>query len=157
MEPHIIDKPDFKVVGLPGEFSQDTNHRIPALWKAFWQRHKEIKNPVGKHCYGMCIGMDDDRFTYLAALEVGVLNGVPESMCGYDIPARTYAVFTVPLAGKDPIGKEIGRANRFIWKTWLPESGYRFARAPDFEYYDQRFDPKTLSGEIDLYIPVVRK
>lgn len=155
MEPRVVEKPAFKVVGLSGEFSQQTNDQIPALWTAFWNRHKEVRSALGGHCFGMCIGVDDDRFTYLAAVEVTDLDDVPEGMCGCDIAAQTYAVFSVPLAGKDPIGKELGRANRFIWKTWLPESGYRFAKAPDFEYYDERFDPKTLRGEIDLYIPIV--
>ncbi len=104
----------------------------------------------------MCIGVDDDKFTYVAALEVADTDDVPEGMRGCEIAAQTYAIFTVPLTGKEPIGKEIGRANRFIWKTWLPESGYSFAKAPDFEYYDDRFAPKTLSGEIDLYIPICR-
>lgn len=154
LEPQIVEKPAFKIVGLAGEFSQDTNDRIPALWTAFRERHGEIESAVAGHYFGLCIGVEDDRFTYVAAVETRDLDKVPEGLCGLEIAEQTYAVFTVPLAGKEPIGREIGRANRFIWKTWLPQSGYDFARAPDFEYYDERFDPKTLSGEIDLYVPI---
>ena len=37
---------------------------------------------------------------------------------------------------------------------WLPASRYRHVRAPDFEWYDERWDPRTGEGEIDIYVPV---
>lgn len=37
---------------------------------------------------------------------------------------------------------------------WLPASRYRHVRAPDFEWYDERWDPGTGEGGIDLYVPV---
>ncbi len=154
MEPQIVEKAAFKVVGLAGEFSQDTNHRIPALWTAFWKRHEEVKTAIDGHSFGLCICVDEDNFTYVAAVEAADTDDVPEGMCEVQIAAQTYAVFTVPMTGQEPIGKELGRANRFIWKTWLPLSGHTFAKAPDFEYYDDRFDSRTLSGEIDIYIPI---
>lgn len=157
MEPRIVTKPAFKAVGLAKEFNHDTSDGISALWTAFWKRHKEVENAVNGHCLGLCVGVeDDDAFTYAAALEVTGLENVPKGMRGWTIAGQTYAVFTVPLSGKEPIGAELRRANRYIWNTWLPKSGYVFAKAADFEYYDDRFDPKTLSGEIDLYIPVHR-
>lgn len=158
MEPNIADKPAIKAVGLAGEFSPETQPEIPALWRRFWARHKEIAAAVEGHTFGLCIGVDngEDTFTYAAALEVENLDNVPDGMQAFDLPPQTYAIFTVPLAGKEPIGTEIGRAFRFIWNTWLPKSGYTFARAPEIEYYDRRFNADTLSGEIDLYIPVCR-
>ena len=154
LEPQIVEKPAFKVIGLSGSFNQQTNDQIPGLWRTFRERHGEIESALEGHYFGLCIGVEDDSFTYVAAVEARDLDKVPEGLCGLEVAEQTYAVFTVPLAGKEPIGREIGRANRFIWNTWLPQSGYVFARAPDFEYYDERFDPRTLSGEIDLYIPV---
>ena len=157
MEPRIIEKPAFQAIGMQGEFSQETNEGISDLWTAFWKRHEEIANPVEGHCLGLCIGADDDNFTYAPALEVTDIGQVPEGMSAWDVGAQTYAVFTVPLPGKEPIGTEIGRAHRFIWKTWLPDSTYRYVEAPDFELYDSRFDPETLKGEIDIYIPIKPK
>ncbi len=157
MEPKIVKKPMFKAVGMAKEFSQDSSDGIPALWTAFWKRHSEIKNAVEGHCLGLCVGVeDDDAFTYAAALEVSDIVDVPKDMCAWTIAGQTYAVFSVSLTGTEPIGVELRRANRYIWNTWLPKSGYVFAKAADFEYYDERFDPKTLSGEIDLYIPLRR-
>ena len=146
-----------QAIGLSGSFNQQTNDQIPGLWRAFRERHGEIESALEGHYFGLCIGVEDDSFTYMAAVEARDLDKVPEGLCGLEVAAQTYAVFTVPLAGKEPIGREIGRANRFIWNTWLPQSGYVFARAPDFEYYDERFDPKTLCGEIDLYVPIQKR
>ena len=154
MEPRIEDKAAFKIVGLAGEFNQTTNSQIPELWRTFRPRCAAIKSVVEGRAFGLCVNMEDDAFTYVAAVEVSDFDDVPDGLIGREIAAQTYAIFTVPLTGKEPIGKELGRANRFIWKTWLPDSGYHFAQAPDFEYYDDRFDPRTLTGEIDLYIPV---
>ena len=157
MEPRIIEKPAFRAVGMPADFNQASTEGISDLWTTFWKRHEEIANPVESHCLGLCISADEDNFTYAPALEVTKTGEVPEGMSAWDVAAQTYAVFTVPLPGKEPIGAEIGRAHRFIWKTWLPESKYRFVEAPDFEVYDQRFDSETLSGEIDIYIPIKPK
>ena len=157
MEPRIVEKPAFHAVGMPADFNQENTEGISDLWTTFWKRHEEIANPVEGHCLGLCIGADDDNFTYAPALEVTNVGKVPEGMSAWDVGAQTYAVFTVPLAGKEPISTEIGRAHSYIWKTWLPGSAYRSAEAPDFEYYDERFDPETLSGEIDIYIPIKPK
>ncbi len=157
MEPKIVTIPAFKAIGLAQEFSRDTEGDIKALWQRFNGRIKEIENAVGDHSYGLCIGAGDDEFTYMAALEASSLDGIPAGMTGRDVAAQTYAVFTVKLAGEEPIHLEMGRAVRHIWNTWLPGSGYVFAKAPDFEYYDHRFDSKTLTGEVDVCIPICAK
>jgi AraC family transcriptional regulator len=41
-----------------------------------------------------------------------------------------------------------------VWGRWLPASRYRHVPAPDFEWYDERWDPETGEGEIDIYVPV---
>ena len=157
MEPKIVTMPAFKAVGMADEFNRDTAANIKALWQRFHGRFTEIKNVVGDHAYGMCLGADDDSFTYMAALEVSSLDDIPEGMTARDVAAQTYAVFTVKLEAKEPIHVEMGRPMRYIWSTWLPNSGYEFAKAPDFEYYDHRFDAKTLTGEVDICIPICPK
>ncbi len=157
MEPKIVTKPAFQVMGLAGEFNRDTSENIKALWQRFHGRVSEVKNAVGDHSYGMCVGAARDSFTYMAALEVSSLDDIPEGMTGRKVAAQTYAVFTVKLAGEEPIHVEMGRPMRHIWSTWLPNSGYVFAKAPDFEYYDHRFESRTLTGEVDIYIPVRTK
>jgi len=155
MEPRIVERPAFKAIGLPQELDGDTRHQIPALWSAFGQRYQEVRGRIGDHFFGLCTRAEGKgRFTYAPAVETADLDNVPEGMRGYELAAQTYAVFTVALTGDEPIGSELGRANRFIWNTWLPGSEYSAAMAPDFEYYDERFDPDSLTGEIDLYLPI---
>ena len=158
MEPQIVEKPALKAIGMADRFTLATQPEIPGLWRRFVARRAEIPAVVGDHGLGLCIDVDDDEnedaFVYAPAVEVTSLDKVPDGMQPFDLGPGTYAVFTVPLAGAEPIGKEIGRAFRFIWNTWLPKSGYTFAGGPEIEFYDDRFDPATMSGEIELWIPV---
>lgn len=156
MQPRFVDKPAFNIIGLAEQFSYRDKAAIPDLWRNFAARVDEIPGAPHDDYYGVCVGAGEDTFTYVAAVGVENLDDVPEGMFGKCIAAQNYAVFTVQLPGKEPIGEEFGRANRYIWTTWLPQSGYSFARAPDFEAYDDRFDPATLTGEVDVYIPVCK-
>lgn len=156
MEPRIETKPAFKAIGLPGEFDQGGAAGIPDLWSAFMPRIEEVRGAATDHQLGLCFGCNGDRIIYAPAVEVRNVGQVPEGMTAWTIAEQTYAVFTVTLTGKEPIGQELVRANRYIWNVWLPQSGYAFAEAPDFEYYDRRFDPETLTGEVDIYVPVRR-
>ena len=84
------------------------------------------------------------------------LNDIPDGMEGHEVAARTYAIFAVDVSPSEAIGAQLRRAYRHIWQSWLPASGYDFAEAPDFERYDERFDPGTKSGLVEIYIPVRR-
>lgn len=65
------------------------------------------------------------------------------------IPANAYAVFT-----------HSGHVSRLsdtvkqIWTHWLPASTYQHVAAPDFELYDERWNPETGEGEIDVWVPI---
>jgi len=154
MEPRIVTKPAFKAVGLAEEFALNKTEGVSALWQRFAERFQEIRTPVGEHCLGLCLGGQDDGFTYVAALEVADLDELPQGMVGHRVAGQTYAVFTVKLSKEEPVGTQMTRAYRQIWNNWLPKSGHIFAEAPDFELYDDRFDPATETGEVDIYIPV---
>jgi AraC family transcriptional regulator len=41
-----------------------------------------------------------------------------------------------------------------IWNQWLPASGLRAADAPNFERYDEKFDPLTGNGGLEIWLPV---
>jgi AraC family transcriptional regulator len=46
---------------------------------------------------------------------------------------------------------------QYIWKQWLPTSGLKPAPTPDFECYDERFDPFTGEGSIEIWFPIQRQ
>lgn len=54
---------------------------------------------------------------------------------------------------KGPISK-LGETVNYIWGIWIPQSGCKLVDAPDFELYDDRFNPETMSGEFEIYVPV---
>jgi predicted transcriptional regulator YdeE len=37
---------------------------------------------------------------------------------------------------------------------WLPASPHRHVPAPDFEWYDERWDPDSGEGDVDIYVPI---
>ena len=65
------------------------------------------------------------------------------------LPEQRYAIFT----HRGHIS-HIRATTYTIWNKWLPESGRKLAKAPDFERYDDRFDPKTATGEVEIWLPI---
>jgi AraC-like DNA-binding protein len=41
-----------------------------------------------------------------------------------------------------------------IWNKYLPEARVKVVQAPDFERYDDQFDPATGSGVVEIWIPI---
>jgi len=149
MEPKIVSRPAFTVVGLKYR-GKNENNEIPQMWSEFMPRVHEIKHMVEPHvAYGVCGNMDEDsgEFDYVAGFEVDSAADVPKGMVSWDIPAQTYAVFTCTLP-------TLGQTFQYAYKTWLPQSGYRCADSPEFELYDERFDPQDESSPMTVYIPV---
>ena len=155
MEPKIVDRNEILVIGLEQAYDQDSKQSIPDLWRRLTERIGEIPGRKPDFAYGICEPHDpsEGRFVYMAAVEVDSLEAVPDGMVGKTLPAQRYAVFTHKLQSSD-IAADIEPTLQYIWSTWLPQSGYDRTGAPDFELYDERFDPVTLSGEIDFFIPI---
>ncbi len=153
MEPDFKDLAEFRIVGLAGQFSPGTTAGIPRLWEQFMTIWSGAANACPAVCYGVCFGGPDPSapFTYLAAFPE---EGLPEPPAGLEIrtiPANRYAVFT----HRGPV-MQIGATYEAAFANWFPTSGYRRADGPDFELYDERFDPESMGGEVDIYIPVTR-
>ena len=60
-----------------------------------------------------------------------------------------YAVFT-HVGSLAHIHETVG----YVYGEWLPSSGYELAGTPDFELYDERFDPVKDDGELEYWVPV---
>ena len=154
MEPKMIEKPAFTVVGLAKEFTPETAKEIPQLWTEFGPRIGSIPGQKGFHCFGMCVEAEkvvdgQPCFTYAACVEVGQDAEAPDGLAKFQVPAARYAVFTFD----DHISRISGFIDR-IFGEWFPATGLTRATGPDFEYYDHRWNPQTGTGEVDYYIPV---
>jgi predicted transcriptional regulator YdeE len=149
MDPKIVKKPAFTVVGLKCR-GKNEHGEIPQLWGTFMSREGELQQIRDKSvCYGVMDNYDEASgdFDYVAAFEVEPAAGVPEGMVRWEVPAAKYAVVPCTLP-------TITQAFDQVYKAWLPASGYKRAPTPDFEVYDEQFDPNDPSSPMYIYIPI---
>lgn len=147
--PKIVARDAFGVIGLCYRGNND-NQEIPALWDAFVPRAREITHVVNEDVvYGIADSFDraSGTFEYLAGLEVMRDAPVPGGMVSWTIPAQTYAIFNCTLP-------TLMRTFQFAYDTWMPQADYRRAPGPEFELYDDRFNPGNPDSLISIYIPV---
>lgn len=156
MQPKIVTREAETVIGMGGTFEPGDSPSISMLWDKFVSRRPEIKSRNSKYDIGVCcpthsdIPVDSGKFVYIAASPVDDKADPPAGMVKTVLPAGRYAVFT----HKGPIS-QLKHTLNYIWGTWMPKAEFEKRDAPDFELYDERFDPESLDGEFDLYIPIV--
>jgi AraC family transcriptional regulator len=122
---------------------------IPNQWQRFQQTIHNVPSRVGTVAYGVCCNGDDSGFDYIAGVEVSDFSDPPREFARVRIPEQKYAVFT----HSDHIAT-IRRTINTIWNQWLPSSGMKAADGPNFERYDDKFDPMTGNGGLEIWIPV---
>jgi len=138
------------VAGLGERYSFETNHGIPLQWQRFVPYIGNIPGQVGNVTYGVCCNADGEgNFEYIAGVEVSSFDDLPPELRRVRIPAQRYAVFT----HRDHIAAIRGTVYT-IWNQWLPNSGYKVADAPDFERYDEDFNPQTGTGKVEIWLPL---
>ncbi len=155
MQPKIVTREKECVIGMGGAFQQGDSQSIGKLWERFQPRMPAIKKSR-PYAVGVCSPShpqipinSPDQFAYIAALPVEAITDVPTGMVGTELSAGRYAVFT----HKGPI-TEIMHTLNYIWGTWLPKGEYERREAPDFELYDERFNPTSADSEFDFYVPI---
>ena len=140
----------FLVAGVGDRFSHDNGAGIPGLWQHFHQTVDMIPGRIGKVAYGVCCNGDDaGNFDYVAGVEVADFSDLPREFSRVRIPEQKYAVFRH--------GEHISTIRRTvntIWNHWLPASGFQIADAPNFERYDENFDPRTGNGGLEIWVPI---
>ena len=151
MKPKIVERPAMHLVGVRDLFTPATIPQIPALWGKFVPRIHEIQGTSCHATYGVCqdAANGPGTFAYTAAVEVGAPGAAPAGMVAFTLPAGTWAVFT----HKGHITK-ISETFDAISKTWLAAAKLERAANVDLEVYDDRWDPKTGTGDVDIYVSV---
>ena len=140
----------FLVAGLGERFNHCNGAGIPGLWHRFHQSVHRIPGRIGPVAYGVCCNGDDaGNFDYIAGVDVSDFSDLPREFSRIRIPAQRYAVFS----HADHVST-IRRTVNTIWNRWLPASGLKLADAPNFERYDEAFDPLTGHGGFEIWVPV---
>ncbi len=153
MEPKIIRKSAFQIIGMQFRGNND-NNACPKLWDKFAPRMTEVKpfttEPIT--AFGVCSNCDIENniFDYTVGLEVADTKSVPADMISMEIPAQEYAVFESTLPTLMSTLDE-------IHKKWLPTSDYLPTAGPEFELYDRDFNPEIPESKLYLYIPIIKK
>ena len=148
--PRIVAGKAFLVAGVGERYNCESSAGIPNQWQRFHQSVDRIPGRIGKVAYGVCHNGDDaGNFDYIAGVEVADFSDLPREFSRVRIPEQKYAVFT----HAEHIST-IRRTINTIWNQWLPQSGMKVADAPNFERYDETFDPVTGSGGLEIWVPV---
>jgi AraC family transcriptional regulator len=149
-EPRFETRKAFLVAGLSARYDYEScGGGIPAQWQRFAQYIGSVAGQIGGDAYGVRYNSDDNGLDYLCGVEVGEFSQLAPELSRVRVPANRYAVFT-----------HYGHISAIrstwstIWSKWLPKSGHQLADAPDFERYDARFDPRSGTGEVEIWVPL---
>lgn len=149
MKPNLVIRPSFTVVGMKYH-GKNQHNEIPQLWGKFGPHMHEVNHVIHPEVsYGVMDNFDEEsgEFDYMAACEVNSLTDIATSMTLKVIPAQTYAVFPCTMAS-------LKQTYEMICQKWLPTSGYHRGDGPEFELYNEHFDPLDINSEMFIYIPV---
>lgn len=150
--PRFETRPHMLLAGLAETYAYGQTQGIPSLWQRFNSHFGHIAGQIGNVAYGVCQHADGEaeRFRYMAAAEVTDAEGLPDGFATFRVPAQRYAVFT-HRGHVSGITATVGQ----VFRQWLPASGHAHGDMPDLlERYDDRFDPYTGTGAIEIWIPL---
>jgi predicted transcriptional regulator YdeE len=158
----VLEQP-IKIMGMGIETDVRSVYRdVPRLGKRFERYKKAHDIPNKKEPWAFAaVSKDFDEvaqtFLYIMGDVVTSFDQVPSDLTAFEIPAGTYAVFSVQPKNRFGWAVGIVNAKRYAYETWLPASGYEPAGTiDDFEYHDERSTRKK-NPEIELYVAIKRK
>jgi predicted transcriptional regulator YdeE/DNA-binding transcriptional MerR regulator len=154
MEPKIVNRPAFKVIGL-SYIGKNEHGEIGQMWGQFNQRSSEVRNINDKEAFGLCFstvagGAKPGEFEYVAGFEVADGQAIPAGMVYRQVPAYKYAVFT--HHGKLD---KLGETYQYIYNTWLAQSGLQIHPDKfDMEIYDEDFELGADNSRFYIFVAI---
>jgi AraC family transcriptional regulator len=157
MEPKIVQKPEILLMGM-AVYDEPSSGEFGRVWHRFMQHDEDLPprsnttDSFGVEFYTKDME-ETHKWYYMACAQVDSLDVIPIRMVAKRLPASTYAVYTVKGGLKN-----LGAGFRYVYDTWLPNSGYQVAHPFDFELYQEgRFKGDEEDSEVDIYIPIKPK
>jgi len=150
--PRFEESPELLLAGLAETYAYDRTEGIPSLWQRFNAHFGHVPGQRGNIAYGVCTHSDAEAgsFRYMTALEVEDTDALPAGFSTLKLPRQRYAVFV----HRGHISTIAATAHH-IFANWLPQSGYQHGEVPDmFERYDERFDPHSGMGAVEIWVPL---
>jgi AraC family transcriptional regulator len=148
--PRFVDAPALLIAGMTQRHKYGGDPAIPSQWQRFGAYIGAIPGQVGNVTYGIVTNVDDnDTFDYVCGVEVQSFSDIPKELMTLRVPSRRCAVFT-----HSGHVSSIPQTIRAVWRDWLPASGHKAAELPFIERYDERFNPRTGEGEVELWLPL---
>lgn len=146
-----------KIAGI-GENYLFTGPMNPSSqWQKITPHLGNIAGQASRETYGLSFDMVDNRgIHYFCGVKVSDQANESDLPDGFEIrtlPSSDYAVFE-----HDGDVSDIRSTCEAIWHQWIPQSGYRKPQNANyfFERYGEKFNPRTGSGDIEIWIPVTR-
>jgi AraC family transcriptional regulator len=154
--PRIEQAGPLLIAGLRELLDEQAIQKIPQLWQRLVSSWDEIPQRLPPPDYGLCIHAKDGELVYMAGCAVWDFADMPSAFSPFIIPSLTYAVFAHE-GHVSRIRETIG----FAFDQWLPDSQYRHAATKEnslhfFERYGEGFDPQTGTGDLEIWLPIVR-
>ena len=138
------------MAGLSGEFSSPAG--IPELWQQFVPNLGKVTGQVGNVAYGVIFASDPSgKFKYMAAMRVNNFTSVPAELEILTIPAQKYLVFR-----HDGHASQLSSTIEKICKTGVMQTPGPVANDSQvamLEYYGEKFDPATGTGDMEVWVP----
>lgn len=148
-----------KLVGMHKTMSV-ANNSTRELWQGFMPRRKEIGHAIGNDLYSIQLydsSYFDDfspekPFEKWAAVETANTGNIPYGMEILEIPSGLYVVFTYKGAAS-----AASETFRYIFGTWMPQSGYAVDNRPHFEILGEKYKNESPDSEEEIWVPIKPK
>jgi predicted transcriptional regulator YdeE len=138
------------VAGLNHSYDAQSRRNIPQQWDRFAPHIGKVPGQTGAPTYGVCWNVKaTDKFDYLAGVEVAPTTKLPPDFTRLSLPAGRYAVLT-----HEGHVSSLPQSIDKIWSQWAPDSGLKIAKGPCFERYTDKFDPKSGTGAVEIWVPL---
>jgi AraC family transcriptional regulator len=153
MIPEIKVISEFKIIGKKMTMSF-ANNLTAELWKSFMPIRKQISGSISAdvislQTYPPFFDFNPTTtFEKWAGVEVKNETQIPQGMEALKIPKGMYAVFHYKGLSTDTSIFE------FIFKKWLPSSGFVLDDRPHFERLGEKYKNGDPNSEEDIFIPV---
>lgn len=153
-QPRIEHRGAITIAGLGAQLRLEEAQNIPRLWQEF-QRYEGTLGEMPGEWYGVCAmdSADAEKFLYIAGVAVLLTDDLPPELRLYRFPAQDYLVFT-----HEGHISQLQQTMSAIFGHYLPESGQDTTGMERyFELYDDKFDPVSGLGGLELWMPIIKK